>query len=91
MRKGKTKLVPTVAALAVLLVATVLNWYWVWGVFFLYWAIAGVVLGQAFVVQPVNRGEHPVLFWIVSGAWLVLAALTIYYDLIAPWLMESPA
>ena len=74
-----------------LLVATVLNWYWMWGMFFLYWAIAGIVLREAFVVQPVTRHEHPVLFWIISGAWLVLAALTIYYDLIAPWLMESPA
>ena len=78
---GRTK-IPTVVALAVLLVATWFGWYWVWGVFFLYWAVAAVVMGQAFVVQTVRRDENPALFWVICATWLALAVLTILYDLI---------
>ena len=74
---------PTVVALAVLLVATALDWYWVWGVFFLYWAIAGIVMRQTFVVQVVLRDEHPVLFWCICITWVVLAVLTISYAVAA--------
>ena len=72
---------PTVAALVILLTATAVGWYWVWGVFFLYWAVYGVVTGQAFVVQPVFRDQNPVLFWLISVTWLALATLTIVYDI----------
>ncbi len=49
--------------------------------FFLYWAMYGVVTGEAFVVQTVYRHEHPILFWIIGITWLALAVLTIIYDL----------
>lgn len=84
---GRTKL-PTVATVAALLVATAMSWYWVWGVFFLYWAIAGIVMRQTFVVQIVRREESPALFWFISIMWLALAALSIAGDLfptIFPW------
>lgn len=84
---GRTKL-PTVAALAVLLAATALGWYWVWGVFFLYWAIAGIVTRQTFVVQTVQRDENPALFWCICITWLALAALSIVGDVFPaqfPW------
>ena len=74
---------PTVAVMAVLLAATALDWYWVWGLFFLYWAVAGIALRQAFVVQVVLRDEHPVLFWFITITWLLLAVLTLY-DAIVP-------
>ena len=73
--------VPTVLALAVLVGATLVEWYWVWGIFFLYWAVLGIVRGEAFVVQTVSRDESPVLFWLISVTWLVLAVLAIFYGL----------
>ncbi len=75
-KAARTK-VPTVVALVVLLAATALGWFWVWGVFFFYWAIVGIVTQQAFVVQSVRRHESPVLFWVISVSWLALALLTI--------------
>ena len=83
----RTKL-PTIVAVVALLVATALGWYWVWGVFFLYWAIAGIVMRQSFVVQIVRREESPALFWFISIMWLALAALSIAGDLfptLFPW------
>ena len=79
-RVSQSKL-PTVVALAVLLIATWMDWQWVWGVFFLYWAVLGIVTRQAFVVGTVEQDENPVLFWLISVTWLVLAALSIFYDL----------
>ncbi len=81
---------PTVVALAVLLGATFVGWYWVWGIFFLYWALSGIVTGQAFVVQSIQRDESPVLFWLISITWLILAGLAIFFDFFPetarPWL-----
>ena len=71
---------PTLAALVVLLGATYLDWYWVWGLFFAYWTITSIVTRQAFIVQTVRRDENPVLFWLICVAWLVLAVLVILYD-----------
>lgn len=91
-RTSRSKL-PTVVALAVLLVATWIDWQWVWGVFFLYWAVLGIVTGQAFLLHTVDQDESPVLFWLISVTWLVLAVLVIFYDLFPEtaglWLGES--
>lgn len=80
---------PTVVALVILLVATALNWYWVWAILFLYWSIAGIVMRQVFIVQTVLRDEHPILFWSISIMWLVLAILTLtieFFPALAVWL-----
>ena len=79
-RVSQSKL-PTVAGLAALLIATWMDWQWVWGVFFLYWAVLGIMTGQAFVVRTVDQDESPLLFWLISVTWLVVAALSIFYDL----------
>ena len=79
-RMSQSKL-PTVVALAALLIATWMDWQWVWGVFFLYWAVLGIMTGQAFVVRTVDHDESPLLFWLISVTWLVVAALSIFYDL----------
>ena len=73
--------VASVVALAGLLWATWFDWNWIWGVFFLYWSVYGIVHRQAFVVSIVYRDENPILFWIISIAWLVLSAISILYDL----------
>lgn len=79
-------------SLIVLVTATVLDWYWVWGLMFLYWAILSLVVGEVFLVQAVRRGENPYLFWSVSAMWLILAVLVIVTDLfpgVAAWLGDA--
>ena len=71
----------TVLALVALLAATWVDWQWVWGVFFLYWAWAGITTGQAFMVHTIDRSESPALFWAISITWLVLSGMIIFYDL----------
>ena len=72
---------PTWVVLAVLLVATYFDWYWVWGVLYLYWGVAPLSTGEVFLVQTVRREENPGLFWSVSVMWVVLAVLVIMIDL----------
>ena len=76
--------IPTVLAMVILLIAAVAEWYWVWGLFFIYWAISGIVNDQAFVVRIVHRDENPILFWFISISWLVLSAAAIWFDLVNP-------
>jgi len=76
---GKTKWL-TIAVMLALLAATALEWYWAWGALFLYWSVAGIVIGQVFLVQTIDRTGNPVLFWLVSLMWLALAVLAIVQD-----------
>ena len=85
---NRTK-IPTVVALLALLAATAIGWYWVWGLFFLYWAIAAIVTGQVFVVQTVYRSENPVLFWAIAATWLILSAMSIFFDLVLPYALPA--
>ena len=72
---------PTTAAIIVLGAATYFNWYWVWGLLFIYWAVDGLLTGDAFVVQPVTRADEPVLFWLITAMWGGFGVWSVYSDL----------
>lgn len=74
---------PTIIAIPILLIATYLQWYWVWGVLFVYWAVPAVLSGEAILVEPIARSSHPILFWMITAMWLGFGALTIVADLSA--------
>ena len=76
-----TSKLPTVVSLVVLVTATYFDWYWVWGLLYLYWAVQSVGVGEAFLVQTVRRDGNPVLFWSVSVMWFILAVLVVVTDL----------
>ena len=64
-------------ALPVLLVATLLGIYWVWGLLFIWWVIPTIMNGQAFLMFAVNHDEDPVLFWAIVVLWAVLGLMMI--------------
>ncbi len=74
---------PTALAIPILLIATYLEWYWVWGVLFVYWAVPAVLSGEVFLVEPIMRSDHPILFWIITAMWLGFGIWTIVADLSA--------
>ena len=47
------------AALGALLAATLLGWWWAWGLWFLHWTAYGFATGQTFVLWTVTREEQP--------------------------------
>lgn len=67
----------TLLAIAVLAVATVLNWMWVWGLLYLYWAGAGALSGRAFIVEEIAQSENPALFWLINAMWVAAGIWTI--------------
>ena len=72
---------PTLAALPILAFATYFEWYWVWGLLFIYWGISSTLAGEAFVVEPLYRGRNPVLFWLVSVVWVIFGLWYVVSDL----------
>ncbi|MEM8560052.1 MAG: VOC family protein [Bacteroidota bacterium] len=67
--------------LVFIVVAVVLGLDWVWGVLFLLWALADVRLGATHFIEVVERRRNPVVFWLLVGTWVSLAA----YVLLAGW------
>ncbi|MCY3630753.1 MAG: hypothetical protein F4120_02255 [Rhodothermaceae bacterium] len=77
-----------VVALAVLLVATLMNWMWIWGILFIYWAVPAFLTSETHLVGPISRDTQPVIFWLVTVLWIVLGVVTILLDL-APGAVET--
>ena len=71
----------TIAVFAALIAATWLDWYWPWGLLFIYWAIPGILSGEAFLVERILRARNPILFWLITGMWVVFGVWTIYADI----------
>ena len=72
---------PTMIVLPILILATVMNWYWVWGCLFLYWAWPALRYGQVYLVEPIERSGNPTLFWIITAMWAGFGLWAIVADL----------
>lgn len=72
----------TAVVLLGLVVATLLEWYWPWGLLFLYWVAAGLRWGEAFLIEPISRGRNPVLYWSITAMWAGFGLWTLYTDLV---------
>lgn len=69
-------------ALGVLIAATVVEWYWVWGVLFVYWAGVAVASGETYLVESIYRRDHPWLFWLLVVMWAALGLWYVIGDLL---------
>lgn len=67
MQKSKIR---TILGLVLVYVAIFLNWQWIWGVLFLVWVIPDLISGITYFMEPVERKEHPLLYWIIVLSWL---------------------
>lgn len=72
----------SVTALAVLVITTMLEWYWVWGLLFVYWAAAAVAVGETYLVETVHRSNSPILFWSINAMWAVFGIWYLIDDLV---------
>lgn len=71
----------TLIALPVLLISTYFGYYAAWGALFVFWGVTSTVSGQVYLVEPINRQETPVLFWVISLMWLGFGLLYLLVDL----------
>jgi len=65
--------------LVVLVLATSLGYYRVWGLLYLYWALQSLQIGSVFLMTSIRRDQNPPLFWAVSGMWFLAGALTLAF------------
>lgn len=72
-------------ALPVLLVAAVLEIYWLWGLLFLWWAVPAIMTGQTALVFEISRETDPILFWAVTALWAVFGLMMIAASLFPAW------
>ncbi len=72
---------PTMVAIPVLALATVMGWAWLWGLLFLYWALLSLRSGEAFLVEPIARDRNAVLFWAITATWAGFGLWTMVEDL----------
>ena len=77
---------PTVIAIPVLVLASWFEFWSVWGLLFIYWAVHGIRMGDAFLVESIRRESHPILFWLINVAWTVSGVYYVYYDYQRGWL-----
>ncbi len=72
----------TVLVFAALVLATFRDWYWMWGLLFLFWSVQGLQLGHVFLIEDITRDEHAVLFWLISAMWAGFGLWYVYADLV---------
>ena len=71
----------TLVALAIVVVALVFDFQWMWGLIFLFWSGPSLFTGVTFLVEPVHRSENPWLFWVIVSLWLGLSLALIGWDI----------
>lgn len=69
-----------VLALAVVWVAVVMDWNWVWGALFILWTIPALVTGRTHLLEEVSRARNPVLYWLIVSTWILLSLYLIASD-----------
>ena len=72
----------TILAIPVLIGSALLGIYVIWGALFVYWGLLTAREETAFVLEPVERNEDPILFWIIVAAWIGSGLIYIAVDLI---------
>lgn len=83
-RSPKFEQSPWKAALALILIwiGVAANWNWLWGLFFLLWAAQALVSRVVFLIEPVERDRHPLLYWPITISWILLGLLFCVLDFV---------
>lgn len=71
----------TWVTVAILLLATAFNHFWVWGALFLWWSVTSFMAGQAFIGTVIARRDNPPLFFVVTAMWLGLGGYYLVQDI----------
>lgn len=59
--------------LALIFIGFVMDWYWVWGILFLTWAIGDIRARRTHLLEEISRSESPFLYWIIITMWLLFS------------------
>jgi hypothetical protein len=63
----------TIIALILMYIAMFMNWEWAWGVLFLFWVIPDIFSGITYFIEPIDKKQNPILYWIIIASWILMA------------------
>lgn len=49
------------------------NWQWAWGILFLLWVIPDMLTGVTYFMEPIEKKENPVLYWVIIFSWIIMS------------------
>ncbi|WP_040281670.1 hypothetical protein [Psychroserpens damuponensis] len=67
----------TIIALVLMYIAMIMNWTWAWGILFLLWVIPDILRGTTYFIEPIEKKEHTLLYWIIIVSWILMAVYSI--------------
>lgn len=68
----------TILALMIVYIAALLNWQWIWGIFLLIWIVPDFFTGTTYFVEPIDRKNHPILYWLILITWLAFSVVMFF-------------
>jgi len=69
----------TILGLIVIYIAMWFNWQWVWGILFLLWVIPDLFTGVTYFMEPIEKKETPVLYWIIILSWILMSLYSLAF------------
>lgn len=63
----------TIIALILMYIAMFMNWEWAWGILFLFWVIPDIFSGVTYFIEPIEKKQNPILYWIIVVSWILMA------------------
>jgi hypothetical protein len=63
----------TIIALILMYIAMFMNWEWAWGILFLFWVIPDIFSGVTYFIEPIEKRQNPILYWIIVVSWILMA------------------
>ncbi len=67
----------TIIALLLMYTAIIMNWQWAWGILFLFWVIPDIISGITYFIEPIDKKENPLLYWIIIISWILMALYSV--------------
>ncbi len=63
----------TILGLILVYIAIWFNWQWIWGILFILWVIPDIISGVTYFIEPIEKKEHPILYWFIICSWLLMS------------------
>jgi len=67
----------TILGLFCVYIAMWFNWQWAWGILFLLWVIPDMITGVTYFMEPIEKKEHPILYWMIIFSWILMSLYSI--------------
>ena len=67
----------TILGLVCIYIAMWFNWQWAWGMLFLLWVIPDLITGVTYFMEPIEKKENPILYWIIIFSWVLMSLYSI--------------